>query len=587
MNKDKKSIFKSIFPIFLVIFLFSILSITIYFVFFFKAFYINSSKNKLKEHSFFINHIVKENLRTMQIAELNSICKHFSEKNKMRITVIGIDGSIIADSYKQPQFMENHRNRPEFIEALNGKTITVERFSDTQNKHNIYFASPVYDKNKVIAIIRPSITLKSIHSTLKNVYINIFTIAICVFIISIFVSYIIAKKISKPLEYLKDISANYAIGDFSSKLVQTNITEIDVLSESMSQMANSIQDKISEVTLEKNQNHLVLTNMLEGVIAIDLDNKIILLNKATKKIFNINIDYKNKNISEVIRNSKIVKLLSKINDNPVSKRIKINENLEYTLDIKGVRLKDIDNKPIGKLLVINDITKLVRLENIRKEFASTVSHELKTPLTAIQGAVETLLDGAINEQDSAIRFTKIIHKHSNRLKNLIYDILTISKIEQELDIESIQKESAQIANIINSVCDLCKEKLESKEIDLIVNCDVKINHKVNISMLEQVFINLLDNAITYSQQGGKIKIDIKKEESVLYASIQDDGCGISSEHHSRLFERFYRVNKSRSRQKGGTGLGLAIVKHIIQAHNGKINIKSEVGKGAKFHFIIP
>ena len=585
---EKKTIFKYIYPSLLIIILCSLGGITLYFNSFFKSFYIDSLKNNLKEQTVFMQYIVKENLPNPQKQKnFHSICENIAKKTGTRITVIDLNGAIIADSYKASDLMENHSNRPEFIKALQGELAIIERFSSTQNKHNIYCAIPVYRDKKIIAVIRTSITIASIYSTLKEVYINILTIGLTIFILTMIIIFIIAKKITTPLEILKNRATRFAKGDFSEKALKSPISEIDILSDSMNKMAEAIQEKIDEITLEKNQSQLVFENMLEGIIAIDLNNHIITLNKAAKKILNIDIKTENKLFTEIVRNVDIQNFVKQIESVAINQKIELKDYKHIVLDLKGVSLNDSTEKRIGTLLVINDISHIVRLENIRKEFAATVSHELKTPLTAIKGAVETLLDGALDEKKSALHFTKTINRHSERLNMLINDILTISRIEQELETENIKKENANLAEIIDTAIDTCQYKATQKQINLIVDCNKSLHANVNKSMMEQVFINLIDNAITYSDEKGEIDISVYIDDKQVNCSVKDYGCGIASEHIPRLFERFYRVSKSRSRNKGGTGLGLSIVKHIIQAHSGTINIKSEYEKETEFYINIP
>ncbi len=582
---SKKSIIIYIFPPFLFVILLSITVISIFISVFFKDFHLNIARDNLTSKTLFLETTIRGFVVSDKKQELNDYCSKLAEKTLTRITVIATNGKIISDSYKNPSLLENHSNRPEIIQAIQGQSTTKIRYSATQSKENMYFAMPIYDEGNIIAVLRTSNTIHSIHNQLKHLYYNIFYLALIIAIIAIILSLIITRKISYPLEQVKNTAASLAKGVLFAKSPSSSISEIDDLSRSINYMATAIQNQIQEITKERNQSKLILHSMLEGVIALDQDNKIITINQAAKRILNININTDKKMLSEVIRNSEFENFIDNIKDEPISQRIEIKETKYYILDAKGVPL-NIEGNRFGTLVVINNITQIVKLENIRKDFAANVSHELKTPLTAIKGAVETLLDGAINT-DKSENFVNIIHKHSERLNALIQDILTLAKIEQEAEISGIEMTNCNILELIETAIDICQEKINQKNLIMDISCDRNITNTINRSMIEQVLVNLIDNAIKYSDEHQKIRIKVKIINENFILSVKDYGCGIAQEHIPRLFERFYRVSKSRSRQKGGTGLGLAIVKHITQAHQGTVSVESEVNDFTKLTLTIP
>ena len=257
------------------------------------------------------------------------------------------------------------------------------------------------------------------------------------------------------------------------------------------------------------------------------------------------------------------------------------------LQAHGTILRDPDQRGIGALIVLNDVTRLQRLENLRRDFVANVSHELKTPITSIKGFVETLQDGAWSNEKDAKEFLAIIAKHVDRLTSIIEDLLSLSRIEQEADSGSMAREMARLRDVLSAAVQLCQAKAAEKGIHLDIRCDSALSATVNALLLEQALVNLLDNAIKYSPVRSVVEVAAGVEHDHLLLSVRDQGRGIEAEHLPRLFERFYRVDKARSRQMGGTGLGLAIVKHIAQAHGGTVTVESAPGKGSLFTIRIP
>jgi len=257
------------------------------------------------------------------------------------------------------------------------------------------------------------------------------------------------------------------------------------------------------------------------------------------------------------------------------------------LEARSSALKNSRGEHIGILIVLNDVTRLRRLENMRKDFAANVSHEIKTPLTAIKGFVETLKSGAINHPEEAARFLDIIEKHTNRLNAIIDDLMKLSLIEQKTDKKEILLENRPLLPILQSACQVCQSMADEKAIQIMLSCEETLSINLNAALIEQAFVNLLDNAIKYSGPGSSIEIEAQQMDTEVAILFRDHGIGIASEHLPRLFERFYRADPSRSRKLGGTGLGLAIVKHIVNAHGGRITVESSLGKGSEFVVHIP
>jgi two-component system phosphate regulon sensor histidine kinase PhoR len=353
-------------------------------------------------------------------------------------------------------------------------------------------------------------------------------------------------------------------------------------------MAKQLDEKLDIIGEQSSLQQAVLASMKEGVLALDYDEKILLLNKTAGEILGINDETAHgKTLQEVVRISEIQKFFRKIisEGNPQEAEIIIQHEKDKFLQLSGTLLYDVDEKALGALVVFNDISNLKHLDTIKKDLVANVSHELKTPITTIKGFIETLREGAIDDPKNAERFLNIIAKHIERLNLIIDDLLILSKLEDRAD-ETRTKEE-HILPVLRSVIEDYELKASEKKITIEVECDEELTGSINKNLMEQAIGNLIDNAVKYSDKKTKIQVIAGKENSDLVISVKDEGYGISEEHMPRLFERFYRIDKGRSREEGGTGLGLAIVKHIINAMNGSIEVSSTPGKGSEFTIRIP
>jgi two-component system phosphate regulon sensor histidine kinase PhoR len=294
-------------------------------------------------------------------------------------------------------------------------------------------------------------------------------------------------------------------------------------------------------------------------------------------------------IQEVIRLSELKRCVvgALSSEEPVEKDLVLYGEAERIVQARGTPLRDAEGKRIGVLVVLNDVTRLAKLENIRKDFVANVSHEIKTPITAIKGFVETLQEGRTQDQEEIRRFLEIIHRHVDRLEAIVEDLLTLSRMEKEAETEGIPLEDHTVRDILARAVQACEDKAESKKIHLEIDCREDLKARMDPQLLEQAVVNLIDNAINYSEEGKSVTIKALERAQEILIQVQDQGCGIERKHLDRVFERFYRVDKSRSRKLGGTGLGLAIVKHIVQSHGGRVSVESQLGVGSTFTLHLP
>jgi two-component system phosphate regulon sensor histidine kinase PhoR len=341
---------------------------------------------------------------------------------------------------------------------------------------------------------------------------------------------------------------------------------------------------------QRNELEAVLSSMIEGVMAIDLNETIISVNHTAARMFSRNpADLVNRSVQEAIRNPdfhRFVRTAFQV-QSPCEEDLLFYISEEAVYDVRSSALRNARGERIGILVVLNDVTRLRRLENMRKDFAANVSHEIKTPLTAIKGFVETLKTGALHHPEEAARFLEIIEKHTHRLSAIIDDLMKLSIIEQKTDKKDVVLENHPLLPVLQSACQICQPLADEKRIQIRLSCEEALSANLNPALIEQAFVNLLDNAVKYSSPESSIEIDARRSEADVAVSFRDHGIGIAAEHLPRLFERFYRVDPSRSRRLGGTGLGLAIVKHIVNAHSGRITVESTPGKGSQFMVHLP
>jgi len=523
---------------------------------------------------------------------IDSLTNFDGANTETRFTVIKNDGTVIGDSEEDPDLMENHRDRPEIREAFKNKVGVSVRYSITLSRDLVYVAVPMIKEDSVVTVIRASVPVVSMNEIIESFSLNLLLAGFFIICVSILISFILSRWLSYSYTQIIKIADRFARGDLTP--VHINgflIKESEKLISSMNSMARQLNERIQTITLQKNEQKAILSAMVEGVIAIDLNEHIIWINDAASEMLNLNTQVsKGKWIQEVIRNTVFQKFIQELLEKKETRNteIAIVGGIPRTIDVQGTTIKGIDNKVInGVLVVLHDVTHLKRLENIRRDFVSNVSHELRTPLTSIKGFVETLLHGAKDNPDDLLRFLYIIQKQVNRLYTIVEDLLVLSRLEKEEAKSELQLEKVPVKNIIESAFEVCEEQARKKHITIQYNTRDELTILVNPSIFEQALINLIDNAIKYSDENTVVTIEFRKQQKNVIISVKDNGYGISSKHHHRLFERFYRVDKARSNKLGGTGLGLAIVKHIINLHRGTVSVESNIGQGSKFTIALP
>ncbi|MCC6487398.1 MAG: HAMP domain-containing protein [Candidatus Hydrogenedentes bacterium] len=523
-------------------------------------------------------------------AVLQSLCKGLGEAAGARVTLIAPDGKVVADSSHDVKTMDNHGDRPEVIAAMRGDVGRARRYSFTLRAHLSYVALPILEGGTVRGIVRIAVTDPSLTAAIRGIY---WELALAVLLVGLAVavlSLIAARTVTRPLDHLKQGAERFAKGQLESRLTVPESSELGQLADAMNTMAAQLEERIHTVERQRNESAAVLSSMVEGVIAFDSAERIISLNDAAAKMFGISQERAvNRAIHEVIRNTELQRMVAVLLDSggPVDGVIVLNHEEEEHISVQGAALSNAQGLRIGGLVVLHDVTRLIRLENARKDFVTNVSHEIKTPITTIKGYVETLLDGAKDDPEASRRFLEVISRQADRLAALVDDLLRLSRIEQEALDNSLPTEAGLIAEVLKAAATTCEEAANAKHIRIAIICDPALQIPMNARLLQVAVLNLLENAIKYSNENTGIELKADREDDEIVISVQDQGCGIGKEHLPRIFERFYRVDKARSRKQGGTGLGLAIVKHIARIHGGKATVESIPQQGSTFRIHLP
>lgn len=532
--------------------------------------------------------------------QVDHYCKQIVLDVPTRLTIIRPDGTVVGDSEKNPKTMDNHGDRPEVVDALTGRLGYTLRYSDTLKQQMMYLAMPIQvngihtrgddTKGDVKGVVRVSIALTEIKQQLSILQREIIFGGLVIALLASIVCLIISRRISRPIELMRQSATRFAQGELEHRLIPPNTKELAELAQAMNQMAQELENRMQAITRQRNESEAVLSSMVEGVVALDVDERILHLNSAAAQLLNGALkQLPGRSIQEVVRNRELHQMVQAtlvqgtVNQGDVA----LYGSGEQILSAQCTPLFDTDKRRIGALLVLNDVTQLRRLETMRSDFAANVSHEVKTPLTAIQGFVETLCQGSVTDQDEAQRFLLIIQKHVHRLNAIVDDLMQLARLEQSESGGKLRLETAIIKQILESAVQLCRPKANEKAMQIDIQCDETISTTMDVDLMEQAAVNLLDNAIKYSPDNSEIILSAEVKSNEVLVHFQDKGMGIAAVHLPRLFERFYRVDKARSRREGGTGLGLAIVKHIVQTHGGKVTVQSVQGKGSTFTIHLP
>jgi len=567
---------------------------------FIERFYLDEAREHLTSKA----HLIQSGIDTKrENVSLQDFVKKSSSLSEIRITILDTSGVVLADSEENPGSMENHRgvNKREEIEIAIKKGIgNSQRYSTTINEDMLYVAILASVENSNI-IIRTSESMQSLNTSINKARKRIVLISIIILIVIIPIVIITSRLITRPLFLIGKAAKKISKGDMmdpipiSQKSFFSGTEEISSITVALNEMAKELDKKIATITKEKNEQKNILNyiniiqySMSEGLIAIDLENKISTINKAASSY--LDIDRKKdigKQYDKKIKNKAIKKIIKSIlkKQRPITKEIRIGQMKKMFFTVNGKVLKDQKLKPVGCLIVMTDVTRLKQLEAMRRVFVANVSHELKTPITSIGGYIETAQKDISLETKN--EFLEKAIKQNNRLNSIIDDLLRLSRIEAIEDEDAFTLSTQKLLPIIEGSVEDIRENIKKYGIKVVIECSKDIYAKIDSQLMREALINLLENAIKYGVDNSTVILSVKRKSNKILIDIENKGEVIPEKERDRIFNRFYRVDKSRSKKTGGTGLGLAIVKHISIVHNGTIEVHKSDGNTTVFRLTLP
>lgn len=523
-------------------------------------------------------------------ATLDEAVKHWGRGSDVRLTVIAPDGTVLADSAAEPGEMENQAGRPEIRQARALGEGWSEHRSATLDIPMLSVAFRLGDGQASQPILRAALPLDRVGESLSSPLRLLALVGALVLAVIALLAWLSARALTGVLSDYEKAAERFAAGDFSRRLPVSRWQELSGLGDALNRMALQLDERMKTITRQAGEQNAVLSSMSEGVLAIDGNHRVISMNEAAARLLGVARSQAiGRTLQEVVRHPELEALLLSVLVDGESDEAEIilSDAGDRHVGVHCTVLENGRSHAHGAVAVLNDLTRLRRLETVRRDFVANVSHELKTPVTSIKGFIETLREGALQDPQRASRFVEIIGRQAERLSAIIDDLLTLSRLEQEGKEAEIPRRVAPLAPVLESALQVCEHEANERGTPLRLDCPEDLQAPLNPPLLEQALVNLVDNAIKHSDSGDVIEVRARRDDEMLAIDVVDHGCGIEPEHLPRLFERFYRVDRARSRKEGGTGLGLAIVNHIARVHGGSVSVVSEPGAGSTFTIRIP
>ena len=549
-----------------------------------KDFYYDHVEKDLHDRAKLTSKIISQNPELISSAQ--ELAKSAGSIANMRVTIIDQGGVVVGDSDQEPGQMDNHKNRPEILEALNEGVGSSQRFSKTLNQEMMYLAIPMeFEDNKWT--VRVSMSLNNLELILFDLQKQVTYLGLIIGLTLFLISFFISRQVTIPLQLMRKDAENYVNTlQLTDPLPTPKTKELASLSISLNKMAVEMDKKIKIIQQEKDDREELLSSMQDGIISLNKKMEILSINDIAKEYLQIDSDHiVGQKISSVVRQKKVIAFIKKVKKNKgkTQDEIVIKTNKKRTMIINGTPLVK-EEKMSGILITMNDVTFQKQLERVRQDFVANVSHELKTPITSMLGYIEIIQASKI-DQDKKEEFLNKVLNQTNRMNAIIDDLLRLSKIESQEEDSSIELFEMPLAPILEGAMEDVSENSKKSSNRILVHCDdVMVN--ADAQLLREAIVNLLENAIKYGDNGRDIKI-IVEDNDQLYIHIENAGEPILPKYREKIFQRFYRIDKSRDRRAGGTGLGLAIVKHISLVHNGEVLVSdSKTGK-CRFTIMLP
>ncbi|MFQ5702741.1 MAG: ATP-binding protein [Gemmatimonadales bacterium] len=507
-----------------------------------------------------------------------------------RLTIVASDGTVLADSEREPAGMDNHLNRPEILAAADSGSGTAVRFSTTVGRETMYHAVEVRNDSATVGFVRTALPLSHVSNRVAHIRSRVTTGAVVAAIVALAVGLVIGHGVTEPLASMTVAAKSIANGKYHQRVDARGGDEIAALSHAFNRMAHELEARVAAISEDRTKVLTILGGMLEGVVAVDTEHRVLHANAAAAKLMEVAPDASiGRSIDDISRLPKLSDTIKSVlagKDEVRSELRIVDGTLERIFEIHGSPLQGDDGAIEGAILVLNDVTELRRLETIRSDFVANVSHELKTPITAIKGMVDTVIEHQDMTEETRQQFLQKIQDQTRRLSLLVSDLLTLARIESSGF--SPQARELDLRDVVRTALTSFQNAAESRSVYLeseIPKVPVRVHG--DAELLELAVNNLVDNALKYSSPEGTVRISLSADREGALLEVEDDGIGIAPEHHERIFERFYRVDDARSRELGGTGLGLSIVKHVCFTHGGTACVESAPGTGTTFYVRLP
>ena len=549
--------------------------------------YLSLTESSLYDECKLVSRLLIDDIKGKDYKKLKYSLNKLSSELNIRITIINPEGIVLADSDHNPAEMDNHATRPEVIDCQSGDYGLNIRRSDTLHQEMMYLSLMVNERGEGYGYVRLSISLQKLDDDIYDLYLRVAFGSVIAFFVAGLICYAIALRTVKPILKLTSAANILSNGDFLHRIHLDEAGEVDVLADALNHLGESIVELIERISKDEEELRAILSSMVEGVIALDSDRNIKFANESAGQLFDFSVqNSKNRHINEVIKNHEVLDLVINVIEEGKVKQKKVGATttaLDLEVVVCPLRSSGEDG---GVILVAHDVAESQRYQKLRSEFVANASHELRTPLTFIRGFLETLQSGAKDDPEKLDQYMNRIGHNVEQLINLINDLLQLSELEERP--ESPTRSEFDLVEMLKKLCDTLKPLAIEKNqtLDYIVSGDIKPINGFRSDM-ERAFTNFLENAIKYTDHGGLVTVRVSMAKDYVVVKVEDTGIGIPESEIPRIFERFYRVDKSRSREMGGTGLGLAIAKHVILSHNGKIEVSSKLGQGTSFVITIP
>ncbi|MFN2378057.1 MAG: histidine kinase dimerization/phospho-acceptor domain-containing protein, partial [Candidatus Binatia bacterium] len=464
---------------------------------------------------------------------IDPLAQRLGKRSGLRVTVIAPDGAVLGESEGDATVMDNHSTRPEVVAALAGGTGVAVRRSDTVSAEMMFSARAVHRDGKLVGVVRAGIPLAAVEAASRDLARRSAAAAIVVALLTMSCGLWLARRVTRPLEDLERLADGYASGDLRSPaVVGGSVLEVQKVAAAMQKMAVELESRIAALVAEKNEQEAVLSSMVEGVLAIDARECVMALNAAAARLLDVDARQAiGRTIHEVARNASLQRFVAEAlqADAALERDVALHGDESRFIQAHGAPVKDAEGRRIGAVVVLNDVTRLRRLETVRRDFVANVSHELKTPVTSIKGFLETLLGGAVNDPANARRFLEIASRQADRLGAIIEDLLLLSRIDQEGEHHKIEKHPVALDTVVAGAVEVCRPKADQKGVSLDVRCEGNLKARLNGAMVEQALVNLVDNAIKYSEAGSAVEISAVRDGEDFELRVADHGPGIEAE----------------------------------------------------------